>query len=81
MEELTPDVPGLRNLCPNRWTVCTASLESVCSNFIALQTTWEEAVDVMKDTKVKARIAGIAAIMNEFDFLFGLMLAESTQIT
>ena len=59
--ELTQGVPGL---CPTRWTVHTASLESVCSNFIALQTTWEEAVDVVKDTKVKARITGVAAKMN-----------------
>ena len=31
-DELTPSVPGLRNLCPIRWTVRAASLESI-SNF------------------------------------------------
>ena len=75
-EELTPGLPGLRNLCPTRWTVRALSLESVRRNFTALQTTWEEALDVVKDTEVKARITGVAAKMKEFDFLFGLMLAE-----
>ena len=75
-EELTPGVPGLRNLCPTCWTVCASSLESVRTNYPALLATWEEAVDVVKDTEVKARITGVAAKMMEFDFLFGLMLAE-----
>jgi len=75
-EELAPGVPGLRNLCPTCWTVRAASLESVCTNYAALQATWEEAVDIVKDTEVKARITGVAVKIMEFDFLFGLMLVE-----
>ena len=41
-----------------------------------LQATWEEAIDIVKETEVKARIGGVATKMKEFDFLFGLMLAE-----
>ena len=75
-DELTPSVPGLRNLCPIRWTVRAASLESIRVNYPTLQATWEEAIGVVKDSEVKARIGGVAAKMKEFDFLFGLMLAE-----
>ena len=57
-------------------SVCAALLESVCTNYPALLATWEEAVDVVKDTEVKARIAGVAVKVMEFEFLFGLMLAE-----
>ena len=53
-------------------------MESVRTNYPALQATWEEAIDVVKDTEVKARITGVAAKMMEFDFFFGLMLAENT---
>jgi len=75
-EELTPGVPGLRNLCPTHWTVHATSLESIRTNYPGLQATWEKAVDVVKDTEVKARISGVATKMMKFDFLFGLMLAE-----
>lgn len=74
--ELSPQVPGLRNLCPTRWTVRAASLESIRLNYPTLLATWEEAVDVVKQTEVKARISGVAAKMMEFSFLFSLMLAE-----
>ena len=38
--------------------------------------TWEEALDVAKQSKLKARINGVAATMNEFELLFCIMLAE-----
>jgi len=38
-EKLTLGVPKLRNLCPTCWTVCAASLESICTNYPALQAT------------------------------------------
>jgi len=41
-----------------------------------LEDTWEEALAVVHESEVKARINGVASIMKTFDFLFGLMLAE-----
>lgn len=73
---MSPQVPGLRNLCPTRWTVCAASLESIRLNYETLGATWEEALAVVRESEVKARINGVAAIMKTFDFLFGLILAE-----
>ena len=38
-EEISPQVPGLHNLCPTRWTVCAASLESIRLNYETLEAT------------------------------------------
>ena len=67
--ELSPQVPGLHNLCPTRWTVRATSLESIRLNYSTLLAIWEEAVDVVKQPEIKARIGGVAAKMKEFDFL------------
>ena len=68
--------PGIRVLCLIRWTVGAEALASIISNFGCLQETWEEAVEVVRDTETKARIRGASAAMNTFDFLFGCMLGE-----
>ena len=63
-------------LCPTRWTVRANSLASIVSNYSALQSTWEEAVDLVRDSETKARINGVSAQMRKFDFLFGTLLGE-----
>lgn len=77
-EELSPHVPGLGklNLCPTQWTMHAVSLENIRVNYQTLEATWEEALTVVRESMVKARINGVAAVMNSFKFLFGLMLAE-----
>jgi len=40
--------PGIRVLCPTRWTVRADSLASITKNYTVLQSTWEE------DSKTKA---------------------------
>ena len=52
------------------------SLGSIICNYAALQHTWDEAIDVARDTETKARIGGVSAQMTKFDFLFGLILSE-----
>ena len=49
-EEKTPGGPGLRNLCPTKWTVCAASLQSIRENYAVLIATWHEASDVVKQS-------------------------------
>ena len=46
------------------------------SNYNVLQGTWEEPLQVTKDTETKARIQGVAAQMTTFTYLFGSMLSE-----
>ena len=69
---------GIRVLCPTRWTVKATALASIMSNFETLQSTWEKAVDVVQDTETKARIRGVSAMMNTFDYLFGNIKTTST---
>lgn len=38
-QEITPHAPGLRTLCPTRWTVRAASLESIRRNYPTLLAT------------------------------------------
>ena len=58
--EMAPDSPGIRVLCPTRWTVRAASMQSIIQNYSILQELWEKAVDVVRDTETKARIQGVA---------------------
>ena len=48
---LGPDTPGFRMLCPTRWTVRAASLQSVVDNFMVLAETWNEALSVVGDSE------------------------------
>ena len=41
-ESAAPETPGFRVLCPTRWTVREASLQSVIDNWILLQELWDE---------------------------------------
>ena len=68
--------PGIRVLCPTRWTVRAESIHSILANYDVLQRTWEEALQATTDTEVKARIQGVAAQMTTFTYLFGSMLSE-----
>ena len=70
------DGPGIRVLCPTRWTVRAESLCSIMKIFDALQCTWEEAAEIVKDSETKARIKGVAVQMNSFNYIFGNLLGE-----
>ncbi len=74
--ELVPDTPGVRVLCPTRWKVRTDSLKSILDNFEVLQELWEETIDSVKDTEMKARINGVASQMKTFDYYFGICLGH-----
>lgn len=69
-------MPGIRVLCPTRWTVRGESLGSVIANYAALQETFEESIDTVTDTGVKSRLIGVSAQMKTFNFLFGILLGE-----
>ena len=50
------------------------SLNSILENFTVLLGLWDESVEVVRDTEMKARIQGVTAQMKKFDFFFGLSL-------
>ena len=68
---------GIRVLCPTRWTVCADALLSIKNNYKVLLSTWEDAVQITKDTESKARIQGVHAQMKKCEFLFGVVLGET----
>ena len=67
---------GIRPLCPTKWTVRADSLASIIENYSSLQSTWDEVVDITRDSEIKARIIGVAAQMKTFEFAFTVHLAE-----
>ncbi len=68
------DTPGIRVLCPTRWTVRAQSLKSIIDNYSVLFQLWTESLEYVKDTEMKARIQGVAAQMKKFEFFFGVSL-------
>ena len=71
--EMAPGTPGVRTLCPTRWTVRADSMQSIIQNYTVLQELWEQAADIVHDTETIARIRGVASQMQ---FFFGLVLGE-----
>ena len=52
-------------------------MRSIINNYSVLEELWEVAVTKVHDTDVIARIRGVGAQMEIFDFFFGLVLGET----
>ena len=76
-DELAPLDPGIRVLCPTRWTVKAKALKSIVDNFEVLQHLWEESLEYVKESEMRARILGVSDRMMKFDFFFGAILGET----
>ena len=63
-------------LCPTRWTVRAKSLNSIITNYSFLQDLWQRSLENCTDTEMKARIRGVETYMNNFDFVYGVLLGE-----
>ena len=51
-KELEPGSPGIRVLCPTRWTVSANALKSVLDKYTVLQQLWQTIYDQINDTEV-----------------------------
>ena len=71
-EELSPDTPGFRVLCPTCWMVWAKSLQSVLDNYFVLQELWESMLDGNIDLDVRAQVISVRAQMESFDYFFGI---------
>ena len=65
-EEFNGDAPGLKPLCPTRWTVRTGAINSILKNYTEL----EQASHESGDSATHA--SGYSALMEKFETLFGL---------
>ena len=71
-DEISGDaVPGIRLLCPTCWTVRAEAFSSISENYRAPVLCWDAAIEATKDSEARARIIGVAAQMEKFDFFFG----------
>ena len=75
-DDIKAGSPGIRTLCPTRWTVRAEALTSISENYQALQSTWEAAKQATKDSEMRARITGVASQMERFDYFFGVELGR-----
>ena len=75
-QELAPDSPGLRVLCPTRWTVRADAFKSMMDNYQVLQETWITGIEIVKDTEMKCRLLGVSSQMKTFNYFFGVMLGQ-----
>eukprot|EP00117_Sycon_ciliatum_P012838 scpid52838/ scgid13749/ Zinc finger MYM-type protein 1 len=73
---ISPNTPGFRVLCPTRWTVRGKSLQSILDNYLVLQELWDEVLAGSVDPDVRARVIGVKAQMETFNFFFGISLAR-----
>ena len=53
-EEMGSDSPRIRVLCPTRWTVRAEAFKSILDNFSVLLELWDESLQVVRDTEMKA---------------------------
>ena len=72
-EEMGCDSPGIRVLCPTRWTVRADALKSTLDNFSVFLEFWADSLECVMNTEMKARIQGVAAQMMKLDY-FGFSL-------
>ena len=69
--EAAIELPGIHILCPTRWTVRADTLLSVMKNYTVLLDMWTDSLISVKDTDMRARIIGVSAQMETFDFSSG----------
>ena len=48
-QELSPETPGIRVLCPTRWTVRATALHSILENYEVLLELWSESLVIVKE--------------------------------
>ena len=72
-KDLTPDCHGIRVFCPTRWTVKAQSLKCILQNYKNCGLVcWIKTLD----SELRARIIGIKAQMESFDYYFGVCVGE-----
>ena len=75
-DDIACESPGIRLLCPTRWTVRAAALGSISENYMLLRDTWCLAIKESRDSEMRARIGGVSKQMESFDFFFGIELGR-----
>ena len=72
--ELGLGIPGLKALCPTRWTVCTEVLDAVIKNYAVIYTELEQ-IGRKCYGEPSTKASGLLALMEKFTTFFGLKLS------
>jgi hypothetical protein len=73
-DQINKSLPGIKPLCPTRWTMKTRAFASLLVNYTVLQDTLNEVAQGSDDYSRKA--TGLMALMQKFSTSFGLNLAH-----
>ena len=73
-DELAPGTPGLKPLCPTRWTVRTAALDGIIKNYSVICSELEQ-VSSESYGQPASKASGLLALMDRFHTFFGLKLS------
>ena len=76
-DDIVCESPGVRLLCPTRWTVRAAALASISENYLVLRDTFCLAKSESKDSEMRAHIGGVSKQTETFDFFFGIELGRT----
>ena len=74
-QELSPQLPSLKPLCPTRWTVRTGAIDAVLKNYLVIQQTLEE-ISEESSGDISSKSSGLISLMDKFDMYFGLKLSH-----
>ena len=73
-QNLVPEFPGFRALCPTRWIVRGGSLQSVIDNWNVLSELWDECLETKLEPDIKECIIGVKHQMGTFDYFYSVNL-------
>ena len=72
--------PSVHAFCVTRWTVRGNTLAAIINNHKEVMALWEQALQITKDTEMKARIIGVQEQMRQFRYFFGCFLGQKILI-
>ena len=52
--EMPESSPGIRVLCPTRWTVRAQAVQSIIANYEALEELWPQSMDIVRDADMRS---------------------------
>lgn len=73
-KEMALDTPGIKPLCPTRWTVRTGALDSIIKNYVVVCAELEKIGEDANDEPSR-KASGLLALMDNFQTFFGLKLS------
>ena len=72
---MTPGSKTLKPLCPTRWTVRTAAISAVLSNYTVLRAALDD-INTYTHDDYGCKAGGLLVLMDKFSTFFGLKLSH-----